>query len=234
MKIVKAAPPKLEAFARHAESRGALGSPIRLEGRVLGERPSLEEVGTEHTTPVRKVLATVGAGFTTHLAAAKGMAALGMSATARRVAWAAEARGGPDRPIGEAAAIEKQASAFDNPLRLPLPARAWIHPAAGLPRAGEFAVRRRRRRRRRGALRRSLDLALGETEIPLVLQDRNCDAQGRLPYQVSGGDHSDCAGTGGMRFAAASIAAANHISRQLRVLAGTSTDHLFAAIHLSN
>ena len=35
------------------------------------------------------------------------------------------------------------------------------------------------------ALRRSLDLALGETEIPLVLQDRNFDAQGRLLYQVS-------------------------------------------------
>ena len=80
MKIVKAAPPKLETFARHAESRGALGSPIRLEGRVLGERPSLEEEGTVHTTPERKVLATVGAVFTTHLAAAKGMAALGMSA----------------------------------------------------------------------------------------------------------------------------------------------------------
>ncbi len=35
------------------------------------------------------------------------------------------------------------------------------------------------------ALRRSLDLALGETEIPLVLQDRNFDAQGRLQYKVS-------------------------------------------------
>ena len=35
------------------------------------------------------------------------------------------------------------------------------------------------------ALRRTLDLALGETEIPLVLQDRNFDAQGRLQYQVS-------------------------------------------------
>src|SRR3970040_783578 len=35
------------------------------------------------------------------------------------------------------------------------------------------------------ALRRALDLALGETEIPLVLQDRNFDAQGRLQYQVS-------------------------------------------------
>jgi suppressor of ftsI/bilirubin oxidase len=35
------------------------------------------------------------------------------------------------------------------------------------------------------ALRRELDLALGETEIPLVLQDRNFDAQGRLQYEVS-------------------------------------------------
>src|SRR3970282_373120 len=35
------------------------------------------------------------------------------------------------------------------------------------------------------ALRRSLDLALGETEIPLVLQDRNFDAQGRLEYRLS-------------------------------------------------
>jgi len=35
------------------------------------------------------------------------------------------------------------------------------------------------------ALRRSLDLALGETEIPLVLQDRNFDAQGRLEYKIS-------------------------------------------------
>jgi suppressor of ftsI/bilirubin oxidase len=35
------------------------------------------------------------------------------------------------------------------------------------------------------ALRRALDLALGETEIPLVLQDRNFDAQGRLQYVVS-------------------------------------------------
>jgi len=34
------------------------------------------------------------------------------------------------------------------------------------------------------ALRRSLELALGETEIPLVLQDRNFDAQGRLEYEV--------------------------------------------------
>lgn len=34
------------------------------------------------------------------------------------------------------------------------------------------------------ALRRSLDLALGETEIPLMLQDRNFDAQGRLQYRV--------------------------------------------------
>lgn len=32
------------------------------------------------------------------------------------------------------------------------------------------------------ALRRELDLALGETEIPLVLQDRQFDAQGRLQY----------------------------------------------------
>ncbi len=35
------------------------------------------------------------------------------------------------------------------------------------------------------ALRRSLGLALGETEIPLVLQDRNFDAQGRLEYKIS-------------------------------------------------
>lgn len=35
------------------------------------------------------------------------------------------------------------------------------------------------------ALRRGLDLALGETEIPLVLQDRNFDAQGRLRYEAS-------------------------------------------------
>lgn len=34
------------------------------------------------------------------------------------------------------------------------------------------------------ALRRSLDLALGETEIPLVLQDRDFDAHGRLQYRV--------------------------------------------------
>jgi len=34
-------------------------------------------------------------------------------------------------------------------------------------------------------LRRKLDLVLGETEIPLVLQDRSFDAQGRLQYQVS-------------------------------------------------
>lgn len=35
------------------------------------------------------------------------------------------------------------------------------------------------------ALRRSLDLKLGETEIPLVLQDRNFDVQGRLMFKVS-------------------------------------------------
>ncbi len=35
------------------------------------------------------------------------------------------------------------------------------------------------------ALRRGLDLKLGETEIPLVLQDRSFDAQGRLQYKVS-------------------------------------------------
>jgi suppressor of ftsI/bilirubin oxidase len=35
------------------------------------------------------------------------------------------------------------------------------------------------------ALRSALDLALGETEIPLVLQDRSFDAQGRLRYQPS-------------------------------------------------
>lgn len=34
-------------------------------------------------------------------------------------------------------------------------------------------------------LRRKLDLTLGETEIPLVLQDRSFDAQGRLQYQIS-------------------------------------------------
>lgn len=35
------------------------------------------------------------------------------------------------------------------------------------------------------ALRRELELALGDTEIPLVLQDRNFDAQGRLQYRIS-------------------------------------------------
>jgi blue copper oxidase len=35
------------------------------------------------------------------------------------------------------------------------------------------------------ALRRALDLALGDTEIPLVLQDRDFDAQGRLAYELS-------------------------------------------------
>lgn len=35
------------------------------------------------------------------------------------------------------------------------------------------------------ALRRELDLALGQTEIPLVLQDRNFDAQGGLRYKVT-------------------------------------------------
>ena len=35
------------------------------------------------------------------------------------------------------------------------------------------------------ALRRELELALGETEIPLVLQDKNFDAQGRLRYEES-------------------------------------------------
>ncbi len=35
------------------------------------------------------------------------------------------------------------------------------------------------------ALRSALDLALGETEIPLVLQDRSFDAQGRLRYEPS-------------------------------------------------
>lgn len=38
----------------------ALGSRIRLEGRVLGVRLSLEEEVTEHTPPIRKVWATVG------------------------------------------------------------------------------------------------------------------------------------------------------------------------------
>ena len=35
------------------------------------------------------------------------------------------------------------------------------------------------------ALRRNLDLGLGDTEIPLVLQDRTFDAQGRLEYKLS-------------------------------------------------
>jgi suppressor of ftsI/bilirubin oxidase len=35
------------------------------------------------------------------------------------------------------------------------------------------------------ALRRALDLTLGATEIPIVLQDRNFDAQGRLQYEIS-------------------------------------------------
>jgi suppressor of ftsI/bilirubin oxidase len=35
------------------------------------------------------------------------------------------------------------------------------------------------------ALRRGLELALGDTEIPLVLQDRNFDAEGRLQYAVT-------------------------------------------------
>jgi suppressor of ftsI/bilirubin oxidase len=34
-------------------------------------------------------------------------------------------------------------------------------------------------------LRRKLDLRLGETEIPIVLQDRSFDAEGRLQYQIS-------------------------------------------------
>lgn len=38
------------------------------------------------------------------------------------------------------------------------------------------------------ALRRELDLALGETEIPLVLQDRQFDAQGRLRYAPTASD----------------------------------------------
>lgn len=38
----------------------ALGSRIRLEGRVLGVQLSLEEVVTEHTPAARKVWATVG------------------------------------------------------------------------------------------------------------------------------------------------------------------------------
>lgn len=38
------------------------------------------------------------------------------------------------------------------------------------------------------ALRRELDLTLGETEIPLVLQDRQFDAQGRLQYAPSATD----------------------------------------------
>ena len=35
------------------------------------------------------------------------------------------------------------------------------------------------------ALRRELELALGDTEIPLVLQDRNFDAEGRLQYKIT-------------------------------------------------
>jgi suppressor of ftsI/bilirubin oxidase len=35
------------------------------------------------------------------------------------------------------------------------------------------------------ALRRELELALGDTEIPLVLQDRNFDAEGRLQYDIT-------------------------------------------------
>ena len=38
----------------------AAGSRMRLEGRVLGVRLSLEEVVTEHTPPTRKVWVTVG------------------------------------------------------------------------------------------------------------------------------------------------------------------------------
>lgn len=37
------------------------------------------------------------------------------------------------------------------------------------------------------ALRKELDLALGDTEIPLVLQDREFDAQGRLHYAPTAG-----------------------------------------------
>ena len=40
------------------------------------------------------------------------------------------------------------------------------------------------------ALRRELDLALGETEIPLVQQDREFDAQGRLHYAPTASDLS--------------------------------------------
>jgi hypothetical protein len=39
----------------------ALGSHIRMEGRVLGVKLSLEEVVTEHTPPARRVWRTVGA-----------------------------------------------------------------------------------------------------------------------------------------------------------------------------
>ena len=43
-----------------AQAGRAVGSRIRLEGRVLGMRLALEEVVIEHTPPARKVWATVG------------------------------------------------------------------------------------------------------------------------------------------------------------------------------
>ncbi len=47
------------------------------------------------------------------------MAALGMSATAGRLAWAVNTGGVQDLPVREAAAIEGLTSVFVNPLRLP-------------------------------------------------------------------------------------------------------------------
>ena len=225
----------------------------------------------------------------------QGMAALGMSATAAPFAWAAETRAGSGLPVREAAAIEGQAGAFVNPLRLPgasglygvmkatdlrevrvvrteieiLPGKrtpylayaaesggkTFLNPALLARRGDQMRVRMVNQLdeptmihwhglhndthnddnglvvaepgksydydfklqdrasmywhhphahgfipqqachglasllfvddEEEDALRRSLDLALGETEIPLVLQDRNFDAQGRLLYQES-------------------------------------------------
>ena len=223
------------------------------------------------------------------------MAAIGMSATAGRLAWAAETRARAGLPVREAVAIEQQASAFVTPLRLPgasglygvmratdfrevrvvrteieiLPGKrtsylayavesggkTFLNPALLARRGDEMHVRMVNQldeptiihwhglhndARNDGnglvvvepgktyeydfklqdrasmywyhphahgfipqqayhglasllfvedeeedALRRSLELALGQTEIPLVLQDRTFDAQGRLLYQLS-------------------------------------------------
>lgn len=225
----------------------------------------------------------------------QGIAAIGMSATASRLAWAAETRGGSGPPMRDAAAIEKQASDFANPLRLPgasglygvmkatdlrelrvvrteveiLPGqrtrylayaaesggKTFLNPALLARRGDEIRVRMVNQLdeptiihwhglhndshndgnglvvvepgktyeydfklqdrasmywyhphthgfipqqayhglasllfvddEEEGALRRSLDLSLGQTEIPLVLQDRTFDSQGRLLYQLS-------------------------------------------------